>query len=223
MFQKLTWFLTIALGLPGFYAVQSSPSQYSPPSVSVYRSQVPIYAAPYERTFLSNVRLVWGLNGSMAVMAGQVDQESHFDPKAQSLYATGIAQFTPATAAWIAKAYPDLVAATPLEPAWSFRALARYDKFLYDRRIEVRDDCNRWAFTLSAYNGGEGWVLRDQSLAKSRGLDPTKWFGSVETASPRSPQAFNENRHYPKIILGSKQANYKSWGLGVTCLPSYFQ
>ncbi|ECW2123781.1 lytic transglycosylase domain-containing protein, partial [Salmonella enterica] len=74
------------------------------------------------------------------------------------------------------------------------------------------------AMTLSAYNGGLGWVNRDRKLARSRGLDDTRWFGGVETVNAgRSAANWRENRHYPQRILHELAPRYLSWG-GSSCV-----
>lgn len=90
-----------------------------------------------------------------------------------------------------------------------------YDRYLYDR-IRARDDCERMAMTLSAYNGGLGWISRDQKRASSSGLDPLIWWGSVETVNAgRSAANWRENRAYPDRIIHHHQPTYvaASWGL----------
>nr|WP_306423997.1 hypothetical protein [Achromobacter xylosoxidans] len=92
-----------------------------------------------------------------------------------------------------------------------------YDRYLYDR-IRARDDCERMAMTLSAYNGGLGWISRDQKRASGSGLDPLIWWGSVETVNAgRSAANWRENRAYPDRIIHHHQPTYvaASWGPGV--------
>ncbi len=161
---------------------------------------------------------MWGLNAPIAVFAGQIEQESGWNPDARSPFANGLAQFTPPTSEWISKQYSDLSTNRPFEPQWALRALTRYDKFLYDRQGGALDACHQWAFTLSAYNGGEGNVEKDKKLALSKGHDSIRWFGSVELFSNRSPGAFRENRDYPRKILLSRQFIYRSWGPIVECV-----
>lgn len=158
------------------------------------------------------VHFVWGLNGPVATMAGQVQAESSWNNAARSAYASGLAQFTPSTADWASKTWPDLGPAQPLEPAWALRALAQYDQYLFVRNI-TDSPCDQWGFTLSAYNGGQGNLNKDKALAK----DPTRWFGSVELHSKRNAQAFAENRAYPRKILLNYQQLYVSWGPTVSC------
>ena len=75
------------------------------------------------------------------------------------------------------------------------------------------------AFALSAYNGGMGWVNRDRNLAAGKGLDPDRYFGSVETVNAgRKASAIRENRRYVASIF-ERQAAYirAGWGPGVSC------
>lgn len=181
-------------------------------------AQIPQAALSYQRALVANVRVVWGLNGPVATMAAQVHQESGWNPNAKSAYAGGLAQFTPATADWISNKYAaDLGPNQPYNPAWALRALARYDKYLYDTMPFAATDCDRWAFTLSAYNGGAGWVNRDRALATQNGADSRRWWSNVELYSKRSVAATKENRGYPRRILLLIQPRYTPWGVGVEC------
>jgi hypothetical protein len=129
-----------------------------------------------------------------------------------------MAQFMPATATWwcqrMGTAGSDCL---PANPTWALRSLVGYNKFLFER-LKAADDCNRMAFTLSAYNGGLGWVIRDKALASAKGADPLVWFGNVEAVNAgRSVSAFTENRGYPAIILKRFAPLYAQamWGQGV--------
>ena len=91
----------------------------------------------------------------------------------------------------------------------------------YDRnkrkRIKAATPCDRMAMTLSAYNGGLGWVWRDQKLAASQGADSARWFDQVERYNAgRHAAAFRENRGYPRLILRTFEPRYVAagWGQG---------
>ena len=73
------------------------------------------------------------------------------------------------------------------------------------------------AFTLSAYNGGQGWVARDKRLAAQRGLDPDRWHNHVATVNAgRSAPNWRENRAYPWRILARQDAYVRGgWGPGI--------
>lgn len=181
-------------------------------------AQVPRDALRYQADLIRNARVVWGYEAPIATFAAQIHQESRWRANARSPFAGGLAQFTPATAQWISGAYPaELGENQPFNPVWALRALVQYDKHLWDR-VTGKDQCERMAFTLSAYNGGAGWVTRDKTLATKKGLDKERWFGQVETVNAgRAPQFWEENRGYPRVILLRHQALYESWGFAIDC------
>lgn len=178
----------------------------------------------YQRMLTAEARLQWGLGAPVPVMAAQINQESRWHERVCSAFACGLAQFTPSTAKWISGVYKkELAGANVFNPEWAIRALTRYDHFLYESvgRPEPDSECDQWAFTLSAYNGGLGWVERDRLVCRSigRGLcDADAWFGNVaDNPDPRrSAGAVRENRGYPRTILFSQQP-YAAWGRTVAC------
>lgn len=180
-------------------------------------AQVPRAAEKYRREIVRNARLVWGLDAPIADFAAQIEQESAFVADARSRAgAEGLAQFMPATATWIAGVYAsELGPAAPRNPAWALRAFVRYDRHLWDRMLAATD-CDRMAMTLSAYNGGAGYVSKDQADAVRVGVDPLRWFGAVETIRTRgrSDANWTENRNYPKRILRTLAPRYKAAGWG---------
>ncbi|EDO2134344.1 lytic transglycosylase domain-containing protein [Salmonella enterica] len=178
-----------------------------PPAALKYRSDV-----------IRSARVDWGLNAPVADFAAQLHQESGWNPAARSpVGAQGLAQFMPSTADWIAGLMPHLASREPYNPGWAIRALVSYDRWLWSR-VAVPDGCERMAMTLSAYNGGLGWVSRDRRLARTRGLDDARWFGAVETVNAgRSAANWRENRRYPRRILRELAPRYLSWG-GSNCV-----
>ena len=179
---------------------------------------IPHEAARYQRDLVRNARLVWGMDAPIATFAGQVHQESWWKNGARSAYAGGLAQFTPDTADWIGGVFPDLAERQPYNPAWALRALVRYDHYLWERVPATAPPCDRMAFVLSAYNGGEGWVQRDRKVARAAGADVSRWFGNVERFNAgRAPAMFAENRGYPRSILLRWEPLYAAagWGNGV--------
>ncbi len=181
---------------------------------------IPPEAGRYRSEMIRNVQYVWGLQAPVAVFAAQIHQESRWDSEALSpVGASGLGQFMPTTAKDMARRHPDLGPARPWNPGWALRALATYDLDLWRQAESLSpvDGCERWAMTLSGYNGGFGWVLRDVRMARAKGLDSSRWFGGVELANAgRSPQAFAENRGYPRVILLKHAPLYvrAGWGKG---------
>lgn len=161
-----------------------------------------------------NARLIWGLDAPVAVFAAQIKQESGWNPQAVSrVGAQGMAQFMPATARWWCelRGIPpkDCV---PGNPIWAMRSLIGYDQWLF-ARVSADTPCDKMAMALSAYNGGLGWVYKDQRLASAWGVAEGKWWGHVEKFNAgRHPANFKENRDYPKKILLAHQISYLDWG-----------
>lgn len=199
-----TLFLSWLLWCGGFFDARAA----QPPQAALqYRSEV-----------IRIARMEWGLNAPVADFAAQIHQESGWRADAVSpVGAQGMAQFMPATTDWIGGVIPALARREPFSPSWSIRALVSYDRWLW-QRIDTPRSCDRMAMTLSAYNGGLGWVNRDRRQALRQGLDPAIWFGSTETVNAgRSAAAWRENRHYPGRILREIAPRYLSWG-GASCV-----
>jgi len=128
----------------------------------------------------------------------------------------------PATAEWINKMLPAEVRARcpsasgcPMDPRWALAALVEYDWWLWSRAAWAAGDRERWAFTLTQYNGG-GTVTgaERKACADSRGCDPKRYFDNVERfrgAAGRSAASCKENREYPKIILDHWRPMYQGW------------
>lgn len=207
-----SWLLALAVFilLVAFgFAVSLSPANAAEP---------PAAAKPYRAEVIRNARAVWGMDAPVADFAGQFQQESGWNPVARSpVGAQGMAQFMPSTADWISQQFPELHEREPFNPSWAIRALVQYDQWLW-QRVSGRDSCQRMAFTLSAYNGGLGWVNRDKKLATQRGLDAGVWFDAVATVNAgRSAANWRENRGYPQRILYQNAPRYLSWG-GANCV-----
>lgn len=181
---------------------------------------IPLEALQHQRELTRNARAIWGLDAPVATFAAQIHQESSWKKSARSpVGAMGLAQFMPATSDWIAGIYPDSLGANqPYNPSWAMRALVSYNLWHWNRILDTDSDCDRWAFVLSAYNGGLGWVQRDRKLATTKGLDQSRYWGHVETVNAgRSAANWRENRGYPQRIIKRWQPLYvdAGWGLGV--------
>ena len=154
-------------------------------------------ALPYLDEIRASSQFYFGVPAPVPVITAQIAQESRFDPDARSpVGAMGIMQFMPGTAKWAAQAGGFGIAA-PLDPSWAIKAGVWYDRFLYDRVQAPKTPCDRWLFTLSAYNGGERWVQKRQSLS----TDPGSWAatGPINPGITKNNQA--ENSQYgPRIV-----------------------
>jgi soluble lytic murein transglycosylase-like protein len=163
---------------------------------------VPEASAMYRRWVEQAVAEEWGVEGSPARLAAQIHQESSWNPKARSAVgAEGLAQFMPSTAKWIADEFPETLGAfDPWDPQQAALAAAVYDAWLA-RRNPGRAECDTWSFALSAYNGGEKQLHKEQALAATRGKAADVWLGNVAAARTRSLPAWRENRAYVSRIL----------------------
>lgn len=184
-------------------------------SAGAFAGAVPRQALQYRAELTRAVHLVWGLDGPVAVMAAQVHQESGWRADARSPYAHGLAQFTPATAEWIAGQDEVLGPADTGNPVWALRAMARYDRWLHERIRPAGNACDRWWGALRAYNGGLGHWLREARLAT-----PSADRGAIDAQcglASRHPSHCRENLAYPRLILLRWQPLYAGWGPGVSC------
>lgn len=176
-------------------------------------AEVPSAAYAWQRPLTREARAVWGLDAPVPLFAAQIHQESGWRVDARSPYAGGLAQFTAGTAADMARWYPELGPADAYDPRWALRALVRYDHRLYTSIADTASDCDRWAMTLSAYNGGPGWLTRDRALCRHvSGCDPSRWWGQVAGQTQRAAWARAENRAYPDRIVHRWQPLYLAAG-----------
>jgi soluble lytic murein transglycosylase-like protein len=158
----------------------------------------------------------WGVNAPISTFAAQIHTESRWKATATSpVGAEGLTQFMPATSKWIGGLYKaELGNVKPREPAWAIQALVLYNRWIWDR-TKAANDCEHMAMTLSSYNGGLGWVYKDQAKAHAAGADKSRWFGQVERFNAgRSAAAFRENRDYPHRILNQMEPTYMAAGFG---------
>jgi hypothetical protein len=112
--------------------------------------------------------------------------------------------------------YPDLGEAAPFSPTWAFRAMARYDGWLF-ARVEGHTQCDKWWHVLRAYNGGLGH-LRNESRNATDPADRHATDATCGTAR-RSKTHCPENLGYPRRILIDIEPRYlkAGWSGRTTC------
>jgi soluble lytic murein transglycosylase-like protein len=180
---------------------------------------IPAAMLRYRSEIIRAARVEAGLNAPVPLFAAQIEQESGGNAQAVSpVGARGLGQFMPATARDMERTRPDLGLASPTNPGWAIRALVAYD-LANLRRIHAASQGDAWALALMAYNGGLGWVWKDQALAKDQGMDPGLWQSVASVNAGRSIAAKRENNGYPRAILLRRQPKYLAWGPGVSCEP----
>ncbi len=175
---------------------------------------VPHAALQYRAELVRAAHTHWGLDAPVALLAAQVHQESAWRPGAVShVGAAGLAQFMPATAAWLCgRTGTPSSDCLPHNPTWALRALVQYDRWLYDRLAVAGEAGPRWWATLRAYNGGLGHWQAEARVAGSTAQP------AVDAACGRARRAAlhcTENLAYPQRIMVALQPRYASWGLGV--------
>ncbi len=179
-------------------------------------SDIPPAAEIYRRELIGEARFAFGLDAPIALLAGQITQESGFDPRVCSRAgACGLAQFMPGTAKWISGAYASLRPAAPLDSHWAIRAMVTYDKSLYDAVKPANTDCDRWKFTLSDYSGGTRWRVKRQAMSPQPG-DYTISAAFNPGITKANQQ---ENADYPFKITYQHQPVFASWSSVMICLP----
>lgn len=204
----------IILGWLAFFLLLAVASCAAQPAHAQSAPAIPRAALEHRAALKRNAQMVWGLGAPTATFAAQIHQESRWRPGARSpVGAQGLAQFMPATARWIGGMDAGLASRDAFNPVWSLRALVVYDRWLW-QRIKADDGCERMAFTLSAYNGGLGWVYRRQARSKAPGV----CFGAACDINPGiHPANQRENAHYPAVILRTYEPLYArsvGWGPG---------
>jgi membrane-bound lytic murein transglycosylase F len=118
---------------------------------------------PLVRKYAEQHQFDWRL------VAAQIYQESHFDPKRKSwVGAMGLFQIMPATA-------KELGIADPTDPEQSIRGGLKYMQQLSDHYKDVPDAIERYRFALAAYNTGFGHVDDARHLARADKKDATHW------------------------------------------------
>lgn len=103
------------------------------------------------------------------LVAAQVYQESHFNPRARSYTGVkGLMQVTLETAR-------EMGIKNRLDPIQSLKAGIRYLNKLYLRFDDIENVEERLYFAMASYNIGYGHMRDAQKIAKKKGLDPHKW------------------------------------------------
>jgi membrane-bound lytic murein transglycosylase MltF len=110
------------------------------------------------------------------MVAAQGYQESRLDQSVRSpVGAIGVMQVMPATGK--AMNVGDIRKIDPNIHAGTKYMRSILDTYFADTKM---DDLNRNLFAFASYNAGPARVAGLREEAKKRGLDPNKWFGSVE-------------------------------------------
>lgn len=186
----------------GFIAIAAAQTQ-----------SVPHAAKRYQRDLTQAARFVWGMEAPVASLAAQIQQESNWNPNAQSQAgARGLTQFIDATGRYISDRYD--MPYSPFDPKWAMLAQSRYMKELHEQfEDKAANRCEAYAFAVASYNQGPGWTRRGIALSQT----PTRWFNATEYINPgKSAANYRETFHYVRKILLINEPVYvrERWGLG---------
>ena len=170
----------------------------------------PAAAQKYRGPLTREAHFFAGLDAPIPMYAGQIEQESGWRPEVTSYdNGKGLAQFTGGTTDYVGVLFPELGKSNPYNPVWSMRAMIRYDQYLFER-VRGIDDCQRRAASLTAYNGGLGYVIQREAASPASAV----WFGVTEFVPTRqSKQNWEASRMYPRRVLLMRQKNYEGWGM----------
>ncbi|MBQ7694873.1 MAG: transglycosylase SLT domain-containing protein [Lentisphaeria bacterium] len=111
-----------------------------------------------------------------AVIAGLIERESDFDPRAAAADGgRGLMQLMP-------EVCRERNCRDPFDPAANIEAGTAHLADLYGALESIPDPEERISFALAAYNGGLGHVFDARQVARELQLDPDRWEGNVEEA-----------------------------------------
>lgn len=188
------------------------------PQTARAQTRIPQVAVTYRLAIEREATRNYGIHGSeyVAMLAAQVHQESAWRATAQSPYAQGLTQFTPATAKWLPSVCPAVGAPDVWDPQWALRAQACYMAWLHERvkpyrHARAMSECSRRAFALRGYNGGEGWLTKERLATQRAGGDANDWH-EVARVRLRATWAHKENTHYPRVIMLTLEPAYLKAG-----------
>lgn len=214
------------LPLPALGAAATAPS-------------LPERAREYLPVLQDVVSLKWPSFCRIDVLAAQVEQETcpslkHrfcWNPRAELKtsreYGFGLGQLTvtprfnnfEAARGWDAE-LRDWAWEDRFDARRQLTALVVYDRNLYRSVPAAATEDDRLAFTMSAYNGGLGGVIKDRRLcAGEPSCDPSRWWGHVERHSFRARTAvdgyaksfYEINREYVRNVMRVRSRRYSAW------------
>lgn len=203
-------------------------------------AELPAGAVKYLPVLKSEQSMYWPDAPLRSALAAQVEQETCaslksakcWNPRAELKtsreYGFGLGQLTVTSkfdnfseARKLDKSLKDWDYADRYDATRQLRTMVLMDRASYRSLTKLVPDTNeRFAMTLSAYNGGLGGVLQDRRLCASiAGCDPNRWFGNVEIHSLKAKgkaagygqSFFCVNRSYPDNIMGVRRAKYSPY------------
>ncbi|HMK73314.1 MAG TPA: transporter substrate-binding domain-containing protein, partial [Myxococcaceae bacterium] len=176
---------------------ESRPNQTVPRAELTGAGTVSAYDAIFQK-YAPRYGFDWRLT------AAQAYQESHFNPKAKSRDgAVGLLQILPRTARSLGFVHlTDPEECTHAGIAYLAELMSQLEPELALHQ--------RVRFALAAYNAGMGHVTDARRLARELGLDPNRWFGSVEKAMLELQKPVHYRRARYGYARGTEPVRYVS-------------
>lgn len=162
------------------------------------------------------LQLIIDISGNPSREMAQTEQESGWNPFAESPYATGLRQFTPSTGEWAARTICRRYGPyRPLNALWSIKCGVLYQEWLEARAPTTGCYCDTRINAERSYNGGLGWINRESNIARSNSAQDLI---DVCLDTGRAEWACEENTSYPEHVL-IRQTKYLYYA-GIACRTS---
>ena len=140
----------------------------------------------YDDTFRKYAQRFFGPGYDWRVFKAQAMAESNINMNAKSwVGARGIMQLMPSTFSEVRSRNPEMTSVN--KPEWNIAAGIFYDRSLYLQWLSQQGENDHLPFMMASYNAGRGTLLRAQSVAKAKVLDPAVWL-SIATVAPEVPR-----------------------------------
>jgi hypothetical protein len=199
---------------------------------------LPSNAQVYLPLLRSEATAQWPTNKNLTLLAAQIEQETCLSMKHSKCWSplaelktdrewgVGFGQFTKTskfdTIKELRDRHKDLFGNwsfdNPYQPVYQMRGLVVYMRNINSSIKNTTNDDERYAMTLSAYNGGQGGLMKDRMLCNNTpGCDNTKWWGNTESTSFKAKTAvkgygksfYTINREYVVQIMKVRYKKYE--------------
>ena len=174
------------------------------PSHALHAQSKAIEKDDYDEIFRKYTKRFFGPGFDWQYFKAQAMAESNLKPGAKSrVGARGLMQLMPST-------YKEIKSASSIkmkaidDPDSNIAAGILFDRDLYKRWKDHKEEDERMRFTFAGYNAGPGTILRAKKTAREEKLDEFQW-RSMEIAAPKVERwRYKETLGYIATI----QANY---------------
>lgn len=129
------------------------------------------------------------------LVKAQIRAESNFNPSVGSpMGAVGLMQLMPETAI-------EIGVRDRTNPEQSIRGGVEYLVRRCWRTFKKESGLERWRYALAGFNAGTGNIIRAQTIAQGRGLDPARWVSIVNVLHRVTGDHAEETINYVAKIM----------------------